>query len=288
MKKVLEWIAIAGGGIVGIFLIIVAILYFNGKSKFSKVYNVTPRLTSVPLDISLIERGKHLSIISGCQYCHGENFGGKVFLDIPPFRLIASNLTSGQGGIGKTYQDGDWDKAIRFGIRPDGTLIFPVMPYKSYNRFGDSDAKALIAYVKNIPEVDNNLPSTEMRAPIYIQAGLPNFDLSSYMVDPETSPQKSVKPGPTKEYGKYMAAILCAECHGDNYLGGKHPDPEGPKAPSLKVISGWSMGGFAKAIRTGITPANRNLDSNWMPWEFFKNMTDEELQALYIFFKELD
>ncbi|MFN8442810.1 MAG: hypothetical protein U0175_18685 [Caldilineaceae bacterium] len=56
---------------------------------------------------------------------------GHTFADAPPFLLVASNLTQGVGGVGGSYSDTDWVRAIRAefintlrtGRRPDGTAL---------------------------------------------------------------------------------------------------------------------------------------------------------------------
>lgn len=34
-------------------------------------------------------------------------------------------------------------------------------------------------------------------------------------------------------------------------------------------------------MRTGVTPYGKSLDPEWMPWDIFMKMTDEELGAIW-------
>ena len=47
-------------------------------------------------------------------------------------------------------------KAIREGIRPDGSVIGPPMPYALYRYISDSDLAAIVAYLRTVPPVDNS------------------------------------------------------------------------------------------------------------------------------------
>ena len=61
--------------------------------------------------------------------------------------LRAPNLTP--GGVGGTYTDTDWIRALRHGVAPDGTpLVF--MPSWEYYYLSKEDLGALIAYLKQL------------------------------------------------------------------------------------------------------------------------------------------
>ncbi|HMC99637.1 MAG TPA: hypothetical protein VKH37_05775, partial [Ferruginibacter sp.] len=126
MKKLIKWIAIILGGLIGVVLIGSIILYTIGKKKLSRTYaNIPVESINIPTDSVAIARGKHISIIWGCTKCHGEGLGGLIFTNdpiggtVPLFGNIpAANLTSGKGGIGKSYTNVDWIRAIRHGVKP--------------------------------------------------------------------------------------------------------------------------------------------------------------------------
>ena len=42
-------------------------------------------------------------------------------------------------------------RALREGVRPDGTTLSPSMPWKAMGRMNDLELHALYAYLKSIP-----------------------------------------------------------------------------------------------------------------------------------------
>lgn len=286
MKKILKW---TGVSLLGLVIVLVSggiALSSIGSSKANKTYEVTESLlTTVPEDSASLAYGEHLSKIHGCQSCHTENLGGKVFVDAPPFRAVAANLTSGKGGIAQSYSIQDWDRAIRYGIKPDGTAEF-LMPSKTLHNLSDADAGALIAYMRSVAPVDNELPATELRTLGKILTAAGEFDAAA-----ETHTVANREPAPpagiTAEYGKYLSSITCTHCHGANMEGGVPLGPDAPAPPPLVASGQWSFDMFQKAMRTGVTPTDLLMDNDMMPWEAFKHMTDEELQAIHLYLQTL-
>jgi len=276
MRKVLKWIGIGLGSVIVLALIAGGSMAMIGRGKVNRVYP-SPTLAALRTDDpAIVTRGRHVAIIHGCTGCHGENLGGTEFLDIPPGKIIAPNLTRGEGGVAPRYRTAqDWDRAIRHGLRPDGRALLPFMPWATFNRLGDSDAAALIAYVQQIAPVDNPLPATELRLPGYLMAAmLPLGD----PVEPPAA-NRVTEPEPTAAYGQYIASHTCVECHGQDLQGGKHPG--GRLGPNLAGAGRWSLEEFARAVRQGEAPGGRRLDPDWMPWEHFAELNDLEVQALH-------
>jgi mono/diheme cytochrome c family protein len=93
----------------------------------------------------------------------------------------------------------------------------------------------------------------------------------------------------TAAYGEYLTRT-CTECHGAQ-LNGIPFGPPGEEVPSPNLTPGgelatWSEADFFKAIRTGITPSNKDLNTE-MPWLYYGRMTDEELQAVWLYLLSL-
>jgi len=95
--------------------------------------------------------------------------------------------------------------------------------------------------------------------------------------------------GVTVEYGHYIAAIAgCKGCHGPGLSGG--PIPGGPPEwkPAANItptgIGHYKETDFFLALREGKRPGGAPIDS-LMPFRYTKDMTDDEIRALYMYLK---
>lgn len=100
---------------------------------------------------AILEQGAYVARLSDCAACHtapgGKPFAGGLPLASPIGTIYSSNITPDKTtGIGR-YSYGDFERAVRHGVRPDGTTLYPAMPYPSYARLTDADTKALYAWL---------------------------------------------------------------------------------------------------------------------------------------------
>jgi len=262
------------------------IMILAGKRKIDRRVETMPRLSIVVADSTSIARGQHLTDIHLCRTCHADDLAGRVFLDVPPFRAVAGNLTPGPDGAGASYDVSDWDRAIRLGVKPDGRRLLAMMPSRYLHALCDADVHDMIAYLQSLAPVDHSLPKSTVRIPGYILSAFAGVELT---VSTESSfpPAPDLTPEPTKRYGRYLAHISCVACHGDNLRGGDTPDPESPRGADLGVVAAYTLDEFARTMRTGLTPAGRQLDKQWMPWDHFEKMTDDEVESLYRYLKDI-
>lgn len=281
MQKVLKWVGIVLGSVVGLIVVAALVLFALGSSRLNGTYKAPDTLASGFGDSASLARGEHIMRIHSCQVCHGERLEGSVFLDIPPAFAVASNLTPGRGGVGEAYSGEDWDRAIRYGIRPDGKMILPFMPYNLFNKLNDVDAGHLAAYLESLQPVDNELPPSRAKF-----LGKIIFAIENPLPGKRAAAVPVLEPAPTAEYGKYIASTTCVECHGDQLQGGRHPDPSAPAAPALHRTGNWTAGEFALALRTGRTP-ERQISDQYMPWKYYAHLTDTEVAALQAYIKTL-
>jgi hypothetical protein len=71
------------------------------------------------------------------------------------------------GRAGGGLEDAELARAIREGIRPDGSLIGPPMPFAMYRGLGDEDLAAIVAFLRTLPAVENEpVPESEYRIPL--------------------------------------------------------------------------------------------------------------------------
>lgn len=57
-------------------------------------------------------------------------------------------------GIGE-WTDQQIIDAIRLGKRPDGTQLFPIMPYPVFSGMADQDVQDLVAFLRTVQPVKN-------------------------------------------------------------------------------------------------------------------------------------
>jgi len=290
LQKLLKWIGIILGGLVGLLVMALVVLYLMATTKLNKKYDVPVEAVSMPVDGQAIERGEHLATIFVCIRCHTMNLGGQVYFEIPGMVSIpAPNLTTGAGGVSAANTIVDWVRAIRHGVGQDGRALM-IMPSEAYYYIGDEDIAALIAYIQSLPSVDNPLPErrVELMGRLMMGAGMfPPF--SADQINHNSPPPAAPEPGVTIAYGQYLSHT-CTVCHGEN-LSGAPFGPPGQEVPTPNLTPGgeliaWSEQGFINTMRTGITPFGHDLNKD-MPWENYGQMTDEELKAVWMFLKSL-
>lgn len=273
MRRVLRVTAKVVGTLAALLAVIVLVMYAVGSRRLEAKHQPPDAVVAATSDSAAIARGEHLSRILSCHICHGQRLEGQLFVDIPPARAVGSNLTPGKGGVGATYSGGDWDRAVRYGIKHDGRMLLPFMPSRSYNRLNERDAHALASYLEALPPVDNELPRTQAKF-----IGKVVFGMRNMLPKKRATPIPTVEPAETAEYGAYLASVTCTHCHGNRLQGGKAPDPNAPPAIGLSHTTSWSPEQFATAMRTGQTP-QRQLTEH-MPWKSYRHMNDQELAAL--------
>ena len=290
-KKVLKWIGIVLGGLVGLAVLAFGILFIRGNSQANKHYNNIPaEAVTIPIDASASQYGAHLATILICTRCHGQDLAGQVEYAIPGLLTIPTpNLTAGNGGVGSFYTDEDWVRAIRHGVGHDNRPLF-IMPSQAFYHLSNEDLGALIAYLKSVPAVDNELPPREIALAGKLMMGAGMFP--DYAVDliNHDGPRPTVPPASvTAAYGQYLAHT-CTECHGAD-LNGMPFGPPGKEVPSPNLtpagpLASWTVDDFFTTIRTGTAPDGRHLSED-MPWPYFSQMTDDELTAVWLYLQSL-
>ena len=296
MKRALKLIGKIVGGLIGLIVLAFIILYVIGTVKWNKLhgkYEVPVETIAIPTDQASIARGEHIATIHLCRECHTETLSGQS--EAAPIMLTFTfpNLTPGAGGVGATNTDADWVRAIRHGVGYDGRGL-SLMPSGTWYYLSDEDLGALIAYLKNLPPVDNVMPKTDlgpMGRMMLALGQLPPDIIPNVISIDHTGPRPvAPQPGATVEYGLYLART-CMLCHGSK-LNGQTISMGGPeKYLALNLTPGgelkaWSEDDFIKALRTGVTPSGHHL-LDVMPWKYFREMTDDELKAVWMYLQSL-
>ena len=128
---------------------------------------------------------------------------------------IPPNITPDEEtGIG-SWSDAQIKTAIREGIRPDGRVLGPPMPFPLYRDISDEDITAIVAYLRTVPPVTNKTEPSAYEFPL----------------PPNWGPPPGFVPEPDREnpveYGAYLAGPLghCVKCHSTPGANGE-PDME--------------------------------------------------------------
>ena len=101
-----------------------------------------------PVGVS-IEYGRYLA--AGCTGCHGVGYSGGPIPAAPPSFPPAANLTPDTAtGLG-AWSEADFVRAMREGVRPNGSTINPAMPWKNFSRMSNTELKALYMFLRQVP-----------------------------------------------------------------------------------------------------------------------------------------
>jgi mono/diheme cytochrome c family protein len=290
--KVLKWIGIVLGALVGLVLLVAVILYVMGSSRMSRQYSFPPSNLDIPTDAASIEYGRQRAEIF-CTGCHGEDLGGvEGWLVMGPLgTLDSANLTGGEGGVGREYTPEDYVRVVRHGTDPNGRSTY--MPAVGMSYLGDRELAAIIAYIRTVPPVNHHTRGQQFTplANIMLTLGMvpaPPAETVSHEVH-ITAPE----PGVTVEYGEYVVNVMdCRVCHGADLTGGPFPDPTvnvvAPDITPRGEVGFWTEEQLMTAFRTGVTPSGHKMDPELMPWEeVTARASDEELKAIYKYLQSL-
>lgn len=269
MKKFLKWTGILLGGFIGLTLLASVLLVPGGIKTLTQTYPDIPiESIAIPTSPDAVASGKHIATIWACTKCHGEDLSGKMLSDDPFIGTIpAANLTSGKGGIGASYRDADWIRAIRYGIEPHGhATIF----MNNYAALSDQDLGDLIAYLKQISPVDAKYPANRYGPLSALAPAVGLYTPAAKMTDQSMPRPAAPAPGATVDYGRYLFAD-CSECHSAS-LAGK--------------VKGWTQADFVRALQTGLLPGGKKLTPA-MPLKTYGEMTGTELSALWQYLQSI-
>ncbi|MCF8256041.1 MAG: cytochrome c [Flavobacteriales bacterium] len=213
-----------------------------------------------------------------------------------PGRFVARNITP--HGIGD-WTDGELYRAITTGVSKDGHAFFPIMPYKNYSQMDPEDIYSVIAYIRGLDPVVNDLPVSEPDFPF-------NFIINTIPAKAEMG-KLPVDKG-SLEYGAYIAnAAGCNECHtkkvkgevvGELFAGGfEFPLGGGTIVRSMNItphetgIGRWTEEQFIARFKMysdssylpqTVKPGDFQTA---MPWIMYSGMDTADLAAIYRFLR---
>lgn len=312
MKKFLKVIGI----LLVVIIIAVAGLLTYVKTALPNVGDA-PAFT-VAKDPEKIARGAYLAnSVAVCMDCHSTRDwtkfsgplvpgtlgkGGEIFDRQFGFPGVYYSRNITPEGIGR-YTDGELYRVITTGVTKEGRAMFPVMPYPYYGRMDPEDIKCIIAYLRTLAPVHNEVAASVSDFPM-------NFiiNLIPKKAAPQTRPDSSDK----LAYGAYLInAAACRECHTPDkqgqiivelaFSGGrafKMPGGYTLTAPNITPdektgIGSWSEEAFVNRFKayadSSFTPPAipQGGQNTIMPWTMYARMTRTDLAAIYAYLRSI-
>jgi mono/diheme cytochrome c family protein len=287
VRKVLKWIVIVLGGLLGLIVLIAAATYIIAGERINRTYEITPEVVEIPEQADISRDQWPLFLIDLCEDCHGPGLAGQVVDEDPLFgTLVSANLTSGNGGVGDDFSDADFIRALRHGVDQEGKPLV-IMPAQTIGKLSDEDLGDLIAYIKNLPPIDNELPEIRLGplARILIVAGWAPDLLPAEIIDHDAQIRTEPVPGLSIAYGEYLS-FICAACHMEDLSGGPGAG-EGMNLTPGGQLATWSEEDFIETMRTGVAPDGERLEEEEMPWRTLSRFSDQEFKAIWLYLQSL-
>jgi mono/diheme cytochrome c family protein len=291
MRRILKYLGIFLGIVLAVIVVLAIVVFFISNSELNKTVEVEIASVEIPEpDDDVLARGEYLARHVGvCMECHGPTLAGSNLIDVPIFAVVnPPNLTSGEGGTAD-FTDEDFVRAIRHGVGPDGKRLL-IMPSSDYARFSEEDLGAVIAYVQSLPPQDTEVGGHSLVIARAMLAMAPSDFLEYENIDHSAPLPPAIEEGVTAEYGEYLAGIACAGCHGESYSGKSIP---GAGITSVNLTPGgpladYTLDDFRTVFSEGIAMDGREISDDDMPWAAFGGMTEDDLEAVFIFLQSLD
>jgi mono/diheme cytochrome c family protein len=259
-------------------------------------------------DDALLARGDYLANgIVACGNCHssrtpegefieGMEFAGNYVIDDPAFSAYAPNITPDiRTGVG-SWTDEELIRAIREGIRPDGRVLGPPMAFQLYRKISDNDIRAIVAYMRSVPAVENEVPRTTFNVPLPPSWGPPLGQVPDVPRDDIVA------------YGEYLLGPLghCVECHTPlvkgqfdySRLGAGGNLFSNPFGMDYSTVSSnitqhaelglgeWSDDEIERAITQGVSRDGGQL-APFMGFSFYARISDEDLDAMVAYMRTI-
>lgn len=245
-----------------------------------------------------VERGGYLvNTVMTCHNCHTPKgptgdvvekaLAGGLSWDEPPFKVSAPNITQDkETGLG-SWTDAQIKTLLTTGKRPNGVQIAPLMPTGYYKILTPGDLNAIVAYLRTVKPIKNEVPGPEYRMPMF-QEVLPGAEKP---IAPSSLNDKVKR-------GFYLATIAhCMECHtpmdkGRHLFstslgkgGQEFPGPWGKSvarnitSDKTAGIGAWTDAEVKRAITQGVSKDGSRLKPP-MGFGYYAKMTDADVDAI--------
>lgn len=293
MKRAVKWAVgvIVALGVVAAAAAVLGVQLAEHKRQRHVALTLAPErweATLASADAATLARGKYLFNSRGCADCHGANGGGREFInDGKGLRLKGSDISPDAASVVAHYTPGDWVRAVRHGIKPDGRPVF-FMPSEDYNQLTQDDLGALVAYVRRLPPSGGGAAVIELPLPVKVLYGYGAIEDAAQKIDHSRPPPQPEPEGVSAAHGAYVAN-MCLSCHGPGLSGGKIPGtpPDWPPAANLTPGADSALKRYPSAeqfvamLRSGKRPDGTAIKV--MPFESLGQLSDVDARAVYAY-----
>ncbi|WP_380184310.1 c-type cytochrome [Kalamiella sp. sgz302252] len=216
----------------------------------------------------LIKQGEYLSRLGDCSACHSlpgkPEFSGGLAIESNLGTIYSTNITPDkEHGIGN-YSEQQFSDAVRKGVLPDGTRLYPAMPYPDYAKISDEDMHALYAYfMQGVKPSAEQPPETDLSFPFSQRWGM-RFWNWAFASDKPFQPIGGASAEVNR--GAYIVESLghCGSCHTPRGLGMNEKaldssdkdflsggNLNGWEVPSLRGLPRWTEQETVDYLATG-------------------------------------
>lgn len=279
----------------------VIVMSLGARSAVSNPYVQPLHAVDGPLT-----RGEYLARAGDCVACHsnpgGIPFAGGFAMPTPFGTLYSPNITPDKAtGIG-SWSAAQFYEMLHTGRSPDGTLLYPAMPFPAYTKVTRDDSDALFSYLQSLRPVSQINRENELRFP-YNNRSLMYGWRALYFTEGTFVPQ----PKRSREFnrGAYLVQGLghCASCHSTiNALGGSADDSafaggliplQDWYAPSLSDdvesgLGGWSVDDIAALLKGGVSMRGAVYGPMAeVTHDSLQYLSDDDAKAMAVYLKSL-
>jgi cytochrome c553 len=277
IRQTLKWTGLVLLGLAGLAAMAVLGIYIAMGRDLATKYEIAGEEFAVPSDAASIQEGQRLAQLRGCSGgCHGQTTEGWTLVELfDGTRVVAPDLAR----FAARYSTAELERAIRHGVRPDGTSAIRFMPSEMFATLTDRDLALIIAYLRSEPEGTETLPERRFGPLARLMGFRFKRQFGSVMAADVIEHDHPPPPDPADEaaFGRYLANTVCTECHGNDLRG----SPDG-STPSLAMVAAYSRDDFELLMRTGKPLGDRELQLMADVARFrFVRFTDEEITALH-------
>lgn len=256
-------------------------------------------------EAQLIKQGEYLSRLGDCMACHTVSgkgdYAGGLAIESNLGTIYSTNITPDkEHGIGN-YSEQQFSDAVRKGVLPNGSRLYPAMPYPDYAKISDADMHALYVYfMKGVKPSSEQPPETDLSFPFSQRWGM-RFWNWAFTSDKPFQPIGGASEEVNR--GAYIVESLghCGSCHTPRGLGMNEKALDSGDdqflaggslnnwdVPSLRGLPRWSEQEIVDYLQTGRNDkAAVGGEMKSVIEHSSSHMTDADLKAIASYLKFL-